>query len=74
MSVRRVALWFGLVALLAPLSTRAEGWKAGSAKLAITPREPVWMAGYGSRDHPSEGTLQDLWAKALVLEDPSGSR
>ena len=26
------------------------------------------------RDHAAEGTLHDLWAKALVLEDPSGHR
>ena len=32
----------------------------------------MWMAGYGSRDKPSEGTIHDLWAKALVLRDPSG--
>ncbi len=74
MHVRCLVLWLGLIALMAPLSARADGWKAGSAKLAITPKEPVWMAGYGSRDHPSEGALHDLWAKALVLEDPSGSR
>src|SRR4051794_10783183 len=50
----------------------AEGWGAGKARVAITPKTPVWMAGYGSRDKPSEGTIHDLWAKALVLRDPSG--
>src|SRR5919107_150254 len=48
------------------------GWGAGAARVAITPRTPMWMAGYGSRDKPSEGTIHDLWAKALVLRDPSG--
>jgi neutral ceramidase len=48
------------------------GWQAGTAKVAITPREPVWMAGYGARDKPSEGAVHDLWAKALALKDPSG--
>jgi len=48
------------------------GWGAGKAKVAITPEAPTWMAGYGSRDKPSEGTIHDLWAKALVLRDPSG--
>ncbi|MHC5542327.1 neutral/alkaline non-lysosomal ceramidase N-terminal domain-containing protein, partial [Singulisphaera rosea] len=33
-----------------------------------------WMAGYGSRDHPSEGKVHDLWAKALVLDDPAGGK
>lgn len=34
----------------------------------------MWMAGYGSRDHPATGFLNDLWAKVLVLEDAKGSR
>jgi hypothetical protein len=58
--------------LLAGGLARAEGWQAGTARAVITPRESIWMAGYGSRDHPSEGTLHDLWAKALALRDPSG--
>ncbi len=49
-------------------------WKAGAAKVAITPSEPMWMAGYGSRDRPADGKLTELWAKALVLEDHDGHR
>lgn len=55
-------------------SLRAEGWKAGAASVAITPSEPLWMAGYGSRTAPAEGKETDLYAKALVLEDASGKR
>jgi hypothetical protein len=59
----------------AALSEEAEpGWKAGTAKVAITPEEPIWMAGYAARTHPSEGSRHDLWVKALVLEDPVGTR
>ncbi len=47
----------------------AEGWQAGSARAMITPQEPIWMAGYGGRDRPAEGTLTELWAKALVIQD-----
>src|SRR6478672_7693752 len=43
----------------------AEGWQAGTARAAITPRDSMWMAGYGSRNRPSEGAVHDLWAKAL---------
>jgi hypothetical protein len=50
------------------------GWKAGVARVIITPEQSIWMAGYASRDHPSEGTLHDLWAKALAIEDASGER
>jgi hypothetical protein len=52
----------------------AAGWKAGTARVTITPRRPMWMAGYAARTKPSEGTVHDLWAKALVLEDPGGTR
>jgi neutral ceramidase len=50
------------------------GWKAGVARVVITPGEPMWMAGYADRDHPSEGKIHDLWAKALVLEDAGGKQ
>jgi hypothetical protein len=50
------------------------GWKAGVAKVIITPEQSMWMAGYGFRDHPSEGKLDDLWAKALALEDADGKK
>jgi hypothetical protein len=49
-------------------------WKAGAAKAVITPKEPMWMAGYASRKKPAEGTAQDLFAKALALEDAQGKR
>ena len=48
------------------------GWKAGVAKMVITPEKSMWMAGYGSRKRPSEGSQHDLWAKALALEDIDG--
>jgi hypothetical protein len=50
------------------------GWKASAAAVVITPDRPVWMAGYAARDKPAEGKAQDLYAKALALEDASGSR
>ncbi len=49
-------------------------WKIGTARIVITPDEPIWMAGYASRTSPSEGKLHDLWAKALLLEDAAGNR
>lgn len=49
-------------------------WKAGAAKVVITPDKYMWMAGYGSRDRPAEGKSSELWAKALVLEDAEGDR
>ena len=50
------------------------GWKAGVASMVITPGQPMWMAGYAARTHPSVGTMHDLWAKVLVLEDENGEQ
>ena len=72
--VVRMAVGAALVWLLPATAGWGAGWKAGVAKVAITPKNPLWMAGYGSRDHPSEGAVHDLWAKALGLEDPSGKK
>lgn len=65
-----------ILLLLAPVARSAEpaSWKAGSARVNITPPGSMWMSGYGARTKPAEGTLHSLWAKALVLEDPKGQR
>ncbi len=63
----------GLCCLWGSTGWAAE-WRAGLARTDITPTQPVWMAGYASRDHPAEGTIHPLWAKALVLEDEQGGR
>ena len=44
----------------------------GTAKAKITPQKLFWMAGYGARDRPAEGTLHDLWLKVLVLPAADG--
>lgn len=49
-------------------------WRAGLGRAAITPTQPLWMAGYAARTGPSQGQVHDLWAKALVLEDSTGGR
>jgi neutral ceramidase len=68
----RKYLW--LIGFLIISSTWAKSWKAGVAKVIITPKESVWQAGYASRTHASEGKLHDLWAKALALEDENGKK
>ena len=52
----------------------SHSWKAGVARIVITPSHSLWMAGYASRARPSQGKLQDLYAKALALEDEHGKR
>ena len=63
-----------LVLLLCFPSLIAAGWKAGAAKVNITPRKPIWMSGYGGRTAPDDGVLHPLWAKVLALEDTQGRR
>ncbi len=69
---KSVALLAALLAL--SCTALADGWKSGAAKQKITPGQSMWMAGYGSRNHPATGFLNDLWVKALVLEDARGTR
>src|SRR5438132_13152633 len=67
----------GIVVLLqaAPRSVAAEPeWKAGVATVRITPEKPVPMAGYAARTKPVENVAQDIYAKALALEDRQGRR
>jgi neutral ceramidase len=65
-----------LVIVLAAGLSAAEpaGWQAGIARIDITPKQPMWMAGYASRNQPADGKLTDLYAKALVLQDAAGQR
>lgn len=51
----------------------AEQWQAGVARLVITPDEPMWMSGYGGRDHAAEGKVHDLYARAAALQSPDGT-
>jgi len=48
-------------------------WQAGVARVDITPGEPIWLAGYASRTHPSEGVRQRIFVKALALKDDKGA-
>jgi hypothetical protein len=47
-------------------------WKAGLARVKITPDKPVFLSGYGGRTRPFDKVTADLYAKALALEDGAG--
>jgi neutral ceramidase len=49
-------------------------WKVGLASAIVTPDKLIWMAGYAARKKPAEGKVQDLFAKAMALEDETGGR
>jgi hypothetical protein len=52
----------------------AADFRAGVARVSITPEGPIWLSGYAARTKPSEGKLTELWAKAMAIEDAKGSR
>jgi len=73
--MRRSLLFLCAVTALMPHATAAAAeWRAGFAAVRITPEAPVPMAGYASRNRPSEGVVADLYAKVLVLVDTNGER
>ncbi|HXX92837.1 MAG TPA: neutral/alkaline non-lysosomal ceramidase N-terminal domain-containing protein [Planctomycetota bacterium] len=64
-----------LILAIAIFAAPAEGdWKVGLASVKITPEEPVQMSGYASRIKPFEKVNDDLYAKAIALEDAQGHR
>jgi hypothetical protein len=56
--LRRRLLFVGVVPLLLQPAVAASDWKAGAAKISITPRQSLWMGGFGDRKKPSEGQNQ----------------
>ena len=66
------------LAFLFPIASlgaqESKHWQAGVARTVITPKQFMWMSGYGARDKPAQGSVHDLWAKALVLQDAQGKR
>src|SRR5436309_5771651 len=62
-----------LILILSALSAAAD-YKAGVARVLITPEKPMYLSGYANRTHASEGKIHDLWAKALAIEDRKGGR
>lgn len=74
MHYRLLAALFASAILVHSARAAEPTWKAGVAKVAITPKQPMWMSGYAARTKPAEGKLTELWAKALVLEDARGKR
>jgi neutral ceramidase len=63
----------GSALLPRPASARG-GWRARVATIDITPRRPLWMAGFAARTSASQGVERPLHVKALSLEDARGRR
>ncbi len=74
----KLAYQIFLVLCLAPIAIRVRAaeesfWQAGVAQTKITPKKLMWMGGFAARTKPAEGTLDELYAKALVLRTPDGT-
>jgi hypothetical protein len=63
-----------LLLLLGAVEILGAGLRAGAARVDITPEGPIWMSGYASRNHPSTGVRQRLFARALAIDDGAGAR
>jgi hypothetical protein len=70
----RLAIWLLVATICFAPRTHGEEWKVGIAAVKISPEEPVRMAGYASRIKPFAGVNDDLYAKALAIEDSAGHR
>ena len=71
---KRIFLQCLIATILAEAPSFGAEWQAGLAVARITPEAPVAMAGYASRNKPSEGVVMDLNAKVLALADANGQR
>jgi hypothetical protein len=65
---------FAIVLIALSAAAPRPEFRAGTARVDITPSKPVWMSGYASRNKPSEGVDTPLLAKALAIEDRKGFR
>src|SRR5215469_6943819 len=62
------AMILGLLVSLPVAPVWGSALKAGVAKVEITPPSGISMWGYSNRRGPAAGTLDPLYARALVLE------
>jgi putative membrane-bound dehydrogenase-like protein len=64
-----VALWLSFLPARAAEPAPATKYRAGVAKIDITPSYPVRLAGFGFRRTESEGVTQKIGASALAIDD-----
>jgi hypothetical protein len=72
--VLRLILALATATALFAAQPAATPWQAGVATRKLTPDGSIWMAGYANRTAPSNGVEQDIFAKALTLDDGAGGR
>jgi hypothetical protein len=70
------ARWSSAAAKVSSARLAKQALRVGLARVCITPERPVWLHGYAAqpRFRPFEGKLNELYAKAMALEDARGER
>src|SRR5690554_4226234 len=74
MKILQFAILVFIFAIFFSCPLVAAEWKAGLAKVVITPEELTWLSGYGGRTAPAVEKVHDLYAKAAAIEDAAGTR
>ena len=70
----RILLAIIAITLMPAIAAEKAPWKVGVATAVITPQRPMLMSGYAARKAPATGKDQDLFGKALAVEDQKGNR
>ncbi len=70
--MRRFFGWLILLGVL-PLMCSAQSFRAGVARVDLTPAPGVDLWGYSNRSGPATGTLDPLYARILYLDDGRNS-
>ncbi len=65
----RILLAIIAITLMPAFAAEKAPWKVGVATAVITPQRPMLMSGYAARKAPATGKDQDLFGKALAIED-----
>jgi neutral ceramidase len=66
--------WILFLAVGLLLVVRADDFRAGTARVEITPGLPFWLTGYASRNAPATNVTHRLSARALALTDSAQGR
>ncbi len=73
MSTSKLLIYLLVFSSFVHIAVAAE-WKAGVASVSITPQEPIHLLGYPNRTKPFESVDQNIFTKALAIEDSQGHR
>lgn len=74
MRTLRVLLCLSVLGCATSHLSPSGGFRAGVARVKITPEKLGWLTGYGGRSKPADGVALDLYARALAFEDQTGQK